>query len=61
MYSLWPWVKCRVRVGTVMLVLGAAGFICSTAIDMTYAGDMALPPGVAAADIEYNGRIAVNG
>jgi hypothetical protein len=44
-----------------MLVLGAAGFICSTAIDMTYAGDMALPPGVAAADIEYNGRIAVNG
>jgi len=61
MDSLWPWVKCRVRVATGMLVLGSAGLICSTAIDTSYAEDTALPPGVAAADIEYNGRIAVNG
>ena len=61
MDSLWPWVKCRVRVATVTLVLGSAGLICSTAIDRSYAGDTALPPGVVAADIEYNGRIAVNG
>jgi hypothetical protein len=61
MDSLWPWVKCRVRVATVMLVLGAAGLICSTAIDGSYAGDTALPPDVVAADIEFNGRIAVNG
>ncbi len=61
MDSLWPWVKCRARVATVMLVLGSAGLICSTAIDKSYAGDTALPPGVVAADIEYNGRIAVNG
>jgi hypothetical protein len=33
----------------------------STATDKSYAGDTALPPDVAAADIEYNGRIAVNG
>ena len=61
MYSLWPWVKCRVRVATITLVLGSAGFISSIATDRSYAGDTALPPGVAAADIEYNGHIAVNG
>lgn len=61
MYSLWPWVKCRVRVATVMLVLGLMGIMFSPATDWSYAGDTALPPGVAAADIEYTGRIAVNG
>ena len=61
MYSLWPWVKCRVRVATVMLVLGSAGIMFCTATDKSYAGDTALPPDIAAADIEYNGRIAVNG
>ncbi len=61
MYSLWPWVKCRVRVATITLVLGLAGLISSIATDGSYAGDTALPPGVATADIEYNGRIAVNG
>ncbi|MEQ1845725.1 MAG: hypothetical protein ABL983_09120, partial [Nitrospira sp.] len=61
MDSLWPWVKRRVRVATVMLVLGSMGLIFSTAIDRSYAGDTALPSEVVAADIEYNGRIAVNG
>ncbi len=61
MYSLWPWVKCRVGVATVTLVLGSAGVISNPAADRSYAGDTALPPDVATADIEYNGRIAVNG
>ncbi|HSA88239.1 MAG TPA: hypothetical protein VLE46_18835 [Nitrospira sp.] len=61
MYSLWPWVKCRVRMAAITLVLGSAGLISSVATDRSYAGDTALPPDVAAADIEYNGRIAVNG
>ncbi len=61
MDSLWPWVKCRVRVATIALVLGSAGLISSIATDRTYAGETALPPGIAAADIEYNGRVAVNG
>lgn len=61
MYSLWPWVKCRVRGAMVTLVLGSAGIISSTAADISYAGTNAPPPGVAAADIEYNGRIVVNG
>lgn len=61
MYSLWPWVKCRLGVATVTLVLWSAGIISSTATDRSYAGDTAPPPGVVAADIEYNGHIAVNG
>ncbi len=61
MDSLWPWVKCRVGVATITLVLGSAGLISSTATDRSYAGDTALPPGIVAADVEYNDRIAVNG
>ena len=61
MYSLWPWVKCRVGVVTVTLVLGSAGIIAGTATDKSHAGDTAPPPGVVATDIEYTGRIAVNG
>lgn len=61
MDSLWPWVKCRVGVAMITLVLGSAGIVFSTAIDKSYAGDTALPPGIVAADVEYNGRIAVNG
>ena len=61
MDSLWPWVKCRVRVATAMLMLGSVGIMFSPATDRSYAGETALPPGVVAADIEYNGRIAVNG
>ncbi len=61
MGSLWPWGKCRVAVVTVSLALlstGAFGVINS---GVSYAGDSALPPGVAADDIEYTGRIAVGG
>lgn len=61
MDSLWPWVKCRVQVAKVMLVLASTGIISSIGTERSYAGDTALPPGVAAADVEYNGRIAVNG
>jgi len=61
MNSLWPWVKCRIHLAIITLVLGFVGLISSIATDRSYAGDTALPPGVAAADIEYNGRIAVNG
>jgi hypothetical protein len=61
MYSLWPWVKCRVGVATVALVVGSVGIIASIATNRSYAGETALPPGVVAADIEYNGRIDVNG
>lgn len=61
MDSLWPWVKCRVRVATVTLVLASAGIISSPATERSYAGDPAPPPGIVAADLEYNGRIAVNG
>ena len=61
MDSLWPWVKCRVRVATITVVLGSAGLISSIATDRSYAGETPLPPDIAAADIEYNERIAVNG
>ena len=61
MYSLWPWVKYRVRAATVMLVLGAAGILFNPATDGSYAGETALPPGVVAADIEYHRPIIVNG
>ncbi|MBH0201454.1 MAG: hypothetical protein HP496_03920 [Nitrospira sp.] len=61
MDSLWPWVKCRVRVTTVTLVLASMGVISSPATERSYAGDPASPSGVAVADIEYNGRVAVNG
>lgn len=61
MDSLWPWVKCRVGVTSVALVLGSAGIMSNTATDRSYAEDAALSSEVVAADIEYNGRIAVNG
>ncbi len=61
MDSLWPWVKCRVGVATATLLLASTGIIFSPATERSYAGDPAPPSGVAAADIEYNGRVAVNG
>jgi len=61
MGSLWPWGKCRVAVVTVSLALVSAGVMFSTESGTSYAGDSVLPPGVAAGDIEYNGRIAVGG
>ncbi len=61
MDSLWPWVKYRVGVTTVTLVLGAAGVIPGVVTDRSYAAETALPSDIVATDIEYNGRIAVNG
>ncbi len=61
MGSLWQWVKCRVPVATAALVLVSGAVISSTVVDLSYAGESALPPGIAAGDIEYNSRIAVNG
>lgn len=61
MCSLWPWVKCRIVGVSAMLALISGGFIFSTAADLSYAGGGILPPGVVAADLEYNGRITVGG
>ncbi|MGQ0557147.1 MAG: hypothetical protein ACT4PN_14525, partial [Nitrospiraceae bacterium] len=61
MDSLWPWVKCRVSVATATFLLASVGIISSSATERSYAGDPAPPSGVAAADIDYTGRIAVNG
>ena len=61
MGSLWPWGKCRVAVVTVSLALVSAGISWSVNPGMSYAGESVLPQGVAADDIEYNGRIAVGG
>lgn len=61
MDSLWPWVKCRVPVATATFLLASAGIISSPATERSYAGDTVLPSEVVAADIEYNGHIAVNG
>ncbi|NGZ96867.1 MAG: hypothetical protein CV089_12220 [Nitrospira sp. WS110] len=61
MGSLWPWGKCRVAVVTVSLALLSTGAIGDINSGVSYAGESALPPGVAADDIEYNGRITVGG
>jgi hypothetical protein len=61
MDSLWPWVKCRIPVATATFLFASVGIISSPATERSYAGDPAPLSGVAAADIEYKGRIAVNG
>lgn len=61
MGSLWPWGKCRVAVVTVSLALLSTGAIGDINSGVSYAGEGFLPPGVAADDIEYNGRIMVGG
>lgn len=61
MYSVWLWMQGRVKAATVALMLGSAGIISGTATDRSYAGDTVLPPGVAAANIEYQSPIMVNG
>lgn len=61
MGSLWPWGKCRVAVVTVSLALLSTGAIGDINSGVSYAGESALPPGVAADDIEYTGRITVGG
>ncbi len=61
MRSLCPWVKCRVAVVAASLALVSAGITFSVATEASYAGEGSLPPGVVAADLEYNGRVAVGG
>ncbi len=61
MGSLWPWGKCRVAVVSVSLALVSAGVVWGAGPGMSYAGESALPPGIAAGDVEYNGRIVVGG
>ncbi len=61
MGSLWRWVKCRVPVATAAIALVSGAVISGTVADRSYAGDSALPPDIAAGDIEFNSRIAVNG
>jgi hypothetical protein len=46
---------------TVSLALLSTGAIGGITSGVSYAGESALPPGVAAGDIEYNGRITVGG
>ena len=61
MGSLWQWVKCRVRVATVPFALVSGVVISGLSADITSAADTSSPPAIAAADIEYNGRTAVDG
>jgi len=61
MRSLWQRVKCRARAATAALVIVFAGLLPNIAVDSSYASDIAPPPGVTAADIEYKGRITVDG
>jgi hypothetical protein len=61
MGSLWPWGKCRVAVVSVSLALVSAGVVFSIESGTSYAAESVLPEGVAAGDIEYNGRIVVGG
>lgn len=61
MGSLWPWGKCRVAVVTVSLTLVSMGVMWDRNTGVSYAGDIALPPGVSGGDIEYTGHAAVGG
>ncbi|UVT14790.1 MAG: hypothetical protein H8K04_13190 [Nitrospira sp.] len=58
MCSLSQWVNRRSGITTAALAIVVAALL---PIGISYGGDSAPPPGIAAADIEYNGRIAVNG
>ncbi len=61
MRSLWQRVKCRARAATAALGIVFAGLLPSIAADVSYAGDVTPPPGIAAASIEYTGSITVDG
>ncbi|MBX3306523.1 MAG: hypothetical protein KF751_10790 [Nitrospira sp.] len=61
MRSLCPWVQCRVAVVAASLALVSAGITFSVATEITYAAEGSLPPAIVAADLEYNGRVAVGG
>lgn len=61
MRSLCPWVQCRCAVVAASLALVSAGITFSLATETCHAGEGALPPAIVAADLEYNGRVAVGG
>ena len=61
MRSLCPWVKCRVAVVAASLALVSAGGVWSTDSGTSYAGESALPTGITAGDVEYNGHVTVGG
>ncbi|MBL8074753.1 MAG: hypothetical protein JNL29_10295 [Nitrospira sp.] len=61
MRSLCPWVQCRVAVVAASLTLVSAGITFSVATEITHAAEGSLPPAIVAADLEYNGRVAVGG
>lgn len=58
MCSLSQWVNRRSGITTAALAIVVAALL---PLSVSYGGDSAPPAGIAAADIEYNGRIAVNG
>ena len=59
--SLWSWKKCRIAVVMVAFALMSAGLMWSINTGLTYAGESALPQGIAAGDIEYKGHVTVDG
>lgn len=61
MRSLCPWVQCRGAVVATSLALVSAGITFSVAAEITYAAEGSLPAAIVAADLEYNGRVAVGG
>ncbi|MBL8052466.1 MAG: hypothetical protein JNK03_03785, partial [Nitrospira sp.] len=61
MHSLGPWVKCRVAVVAASLALVSAGMTFSLGTEISHAGEGAIPPGIVAADLEYNGHVTVGG
>ncbi len=58
MCSLSQWVNRRSGITTAALAIVVAALL---PLSVSYGGDSAPPAGIAATDIEYNGRIAVNG
>jgi hypothetical protein len=61
MRSFWQRVNCRAGVAIAALGIVFVGIIPGTAANISYAGDVTPPPGVVAADIEYTGRITIDG
>jgi hypothetical protein len=53
--------KCRARVATTALALMIAGIIPGISTDYSFAGNYAVPPTVVEKDIDYTGRIAIDG
>lgn len=61
MRSLCPWVTCRGTVLTASLALVSAGGIWGIGSGTSNAGESALPAGITAGDVEYNGHVTVGG